>query len=75
MLYNDKLLINELKELGFKPAQSVKKSWPIMFEKHFQKYSSKNTGQVHRDSELLVAKANELPILSRYFRRYRSFLF
>ena len=25
--------------------------------------------------ELLVAKANELPILSRYFRRYRSFLF
>ena len=40
----------------------------------FQKYLANNplAGEV---SELLVAKANELPILSGHFRRCCSFLF
>ena len=71
MLYNDKLLINELKELGLKPAQSVKKSWPIMFEKHFQKYSLKNTGQVHRDIQMYGidhrTAINLTPLMSAIF--------
>ena len=52
MLFNDNEAIGELKHQGFKAAQHVKKSYPVMYEKHFQKYAIKNTQPVHKDIQL-----------------------
>jgi len=52
MVYADHETLVTLKQQGFKAAQQVKKSYPIMFEKHFLKYTRKNAQQVHKDIQL-----------------------
>ena len=52
MLYNDRPTIEGLWEQGFRPAAHVKKSYPIMYEKHFQKYTIKNSQGVHKDIQM-----------------------
>lgn len=52
MLYSDRLTIERLKEQGFRPAVNVKKSYPIMYEKHFQKYTIKNSQAVHKEIQM-----------------------
>jgi len=52
MFFDDVNTVNRLKEYGLKAAVNPKKSYPIMYDKHFSKYSIKNTQAVHRDIQM-----------------------
>ena len=52
MLYNDRPTMEGLNEQGFRAAAHVKKSYPIMYEKHFQKYTTKYSQTVHKDIQM-----------------------
>ena len=52
MLYNDSSTLENLKHQGFRPAANIHKSYPIMYEKHFQKYTLKNSQAVFKDIQM-----------------------
>lgn len=49
MLHNDLSTIRKLQDQGFRPAILPQKSYPIMYDKYFSKYQSKNSKAVHQD--------------------------
>ena len=52
LAYGDQHTIERLQLQDFRPAANIKKSYPIMYEKHFQKYSNKNHQAVHKDMQI-----------------------
>jgi ankyrin repeat protein len=49
MLYGDQATLDTLKDQGFRPATNIKRSYPIMYDKHLQKYTIKNSTAVLKE--------------------------
>jgi len=49
MLYDDQPTLEALKDQGFRPATNIKRSYPIMYDKHLQKYTIKNSTAVLKE--------------------------